>query len=214
MGRNGHTAVFLAFPLIDEKLLAVKADVDPFEAAGLTNPESTVIDGGEQCLVVQITETDETFHLLLRQHTRKPLGLAHFGEDEPARLLESHVLVVVLHSEYGMLKERQAVAIPVQEHGQIVINICLCKIVRELLKIQCRLRNLQAVGVDRTVRILCQAEFLSKKRNAIAVSWYGLNRLVQMSFVHDSFVVQGLLTGLLEAHRHLPALYKRKIYRE
>ena len=137
-----------------------------------------------------------------------------------------------------MLKERQAVAIPVQEHRQIVIDICLCKIVRELLKIQYRLRNLQAIGVDRTVRILSQAEFLSKKRtdakqsaiqaclvmaevrrrktklNAIAVSWYGLNRLVQMSFVHDSFVVQGLLTGLLEAHRHLPALYKRKIYRE
>jgi len=113
-----------------------------------------------------------------------------------------------------MLKERQAVAIPVQEHRQIVIDICLCKIVRELLKIQYRLRNLQAIGVDGTVRVLSQAEFLSKKRNAIAVSWYGLNRLVQMSFVHDSFVVQGLLTGLLVADRHLPALYKRKIYRE
>jgi len=48
---------------------------------------------------------------------------------------------------------------------------------------------------------------LHEKRNAIAVSWYGLNRLVQMSFVHDSFVVQGLLTGLLVADRHLPALY-------
>ena len=113
-----------------------------------------------------------------------------------------------------MFKERQTVAIPVQEHRQIVIDICLCKIVRELLKIQYRLRNLQAIRVDSTVRVLSQAEFLSKKRNAIAVFWYGLNRLVQMSFVHDSFVVQGLLTGLLEAHRHLPALYKRKIYSE
>ena len=37
LGRNGHTAVFLAFPLIDEKLLAVKADVNPFEAASLAN---------------------------------------------------------------------------------------------------------------------------------------------------------------------------------
>lgn len=144
---------------------------------------------------------------------RKSLGLAHFG-GQSSRILESHILVVVFQTEYGMLKERQAVAIPVQEHRQIVIDICLCKIVRELLKIQYRLRNLQAIGVDGTVRILSQAEFLSKKRNAIAVSWYGLNRLVQMSFVHDSFVVQGLLTGLLEAHRHLPALYKRKIYRE
>ena len=137
-----------------------------------------------------------------------------------------------------MLKERQAVAIPVQEHSQIVIDICLCEIVRKFLKIRDCLSNLQTIGVDRTVRVLGQAEFLSKKRTdakpsairarlgmaevrrrkteliAIAVSWYGLNRLVQMSFVHDSFVVQGLLTGLLEAHRHLPALYKRKIYRE
>ena len=63
LGRNGHTSVFLAFPLIDEKLLTVKilglakrqsrADVDPFEAASLTNPEGTVIDGGEQRLVIQ-----------------------------------------------------------------------------------------------------------------------------------------------------------------
>ena len=57
-------------------------------------------------------------------------------------------LVVVLQTEYGMLKERQTVAIPVQEHSLIVIDICLCKIVRELLKIQYRLRNLQAIGVD------------------------------------------------------------------
>ena len=137
-----------------------------------------------------------------------------------------------------MFKERQTVAIPVQKHSQIVIDVCLCKIVRKFLEIQYRLRNLQAIRVDSTVRVLSQAEFLSKKRtdakpsaiqaclvmaevrrrktklNAIAVSWYGLNRLVQMSFVHDSFVVQGLLTGLLEAHRHLPALYKRKIISE
>ena len=109
-----------------------------------------------------------------------------------------------------MLKERQAIAVPVQEHSQIVIDICLCKFVRQLLEIQYRLRNLQTVGVDSTVRVLSQAEFLSKKRNAIAVSWYGLNRLVQMSFVHDNFVVQELLTGLLVADRHLPALLVRR----
>ena len=99
------------------------------------------------------------------------------------------------------------IPVPVQKHSQVFIDISLRIIVRKLLKIQDRLRDLQAIGVDSTVRVLSQAEFLSKKRNAIAVSWYGLNRLVQMSFVHDSFVVQGLLTGLLEAHRHLPALY-------
>ena len=55
------------------------------------------------------------------------------------------------------------------------------KFIRKFLLIQNRLRNLQVIGVDRTVRILSQAEFFSKKRNAIAVSWYGLNRLVQIS---------------------------------
>jgi len=63
-----------------------------------------------------------------------------------------------------MLKERQTVAIPVQEHGQIVIDICLREFVRKLLEIQYRLRNLQTIGVDSTVRVLSQAEFLSKKR--------------------------------------------------
>ena len=63
-----------------------------------------------------------------------------------------------------MLKERQTVAIPVQEHSQIVIDICLCKIVRELLKIQYRLRNLQTIGVDSTISVLSQPEFLCEKR--------------------------------------------------
>ena len=76
--------------------------------------------------------------------------------------LKSHVLVVVLQSENRMLKERQAVAIPVQQHSQIVFDICLCEFVRKLSQIQYRLRNLQATGVDRVVRILSQAEFLWK----------------------------------------------------
>ena len=60
-----------------------------------------------------------------------------------------------------MLKERQAVAIPVQEHGQIVIDISLCEIVRKLFEIQYRLRNLKALRVDSTVRVLSQAEPVS-----------------------------------------------------
>ena len=63
-----------------------------------------------------------------------------------------------------MFKERQAVAIPVQEHSQIVIDICLCEIVRKLSQIQYRLRNLQTIGVDSTVSVLSQTEFLCKQR--------------------------------------------------
>ncbi len=42
---NRHTPVFLSLALIDEDLLPVKTDVNPFEAADLTDPESAVIYG-------------------------------------------------------------------------------------------------------------------------------------------------------------------------
>ena len=80
-----------------------------------------------------------------------------------------------------MLKERQAVAIPVQEHGQIVIDVLLGEFVRQLLEIQYRLRNLKTVRVDSTVRVLSQAEFLCEKGNTIPKFRYGLNGLVQIS---------------------------------
>ena len=47
---------------------------------------------------------------------------------------------------------------------QIVIDICLCEIVRKFLKIRDCLSNLQTIGVDRTVRVLGQAEFFGKQR--------------------------------------------------
>ena len=80
-----------------------------------------------------------------------------------------------------MLKERQAVAIPVQEHGQIVIDVLLGEFIRQLLEIQYRLRNLKTVRVDSTVRILSQAEFLCEKGDTISQFRYGLNGLVQIS---------------------------------
>ena len=49
---NRHTPVFLSLALIYEDLLTVKTDVNPFEAADLANPESAVIYGGEQRLVI------------------------------------------------------------------------------------------------------------------------------------------------------------------
>ena len=73
---DSYAAVLLAFSLIYEYLLAVKTDVIPLEAASLANPESTVIDGREQSLVIQIAKPDETFHLFLREHTGKSLRLA------------------------------------------------------------------------------------------------------------------------------------------
>ena len=89
-----------------------------------------------------------------------------------------------------MFKMRECVAVPVQEHRQIVVNICLCEIVRKLLKIQYSLGNLQAVIVDSTVRILSQAELLCEKRNSFFEFRNGLNGLVQNRFVHN-YLVQG-----------------------
>ena len=96
LGRNGHTAVFLSFALIDEKLLAVKADVNPFKAAGLTNPESTVIDGGEQRLVIQDTPMKQKCNLLLGENPWKSLGLTEARKDKSSGLLDAHDLVVFL----------------------------------------------------------------------------------------------------------------------
>ena len=103
-----------------------------------------------------------------------------------------------------MLEERHAISVPVQKSRKIPVNIFLGKVIRKLAKIQHSLRDLQAIGVDSTVRVLSQAEFLCKKRNAIAVSWYGLNRLVQMSFVHVRSA--GLLAEGLRDLRHLCTL--------
>ena len=124
------------------------------------------------------------------------------------RLHASLTLRAHLQSKHGMFKERQAVAIPVQEHSQIVIDICLSKVIRKLLEIQYRLRNLQAIGVDRTVRILSQAEFFSEKRNAIAVSWYGFDRLVQNIFVHVRSA--GVTDGFVGSCPSSPCTFKNE----
>ena len=63
-----------------------------------------------------------------------------------------------------MLIIRDTIAIPAQEHRQVVIDICLCEIVRKFLEIQYRLSNFQTVMIDTSVSILSQTEFLCKKR--------------------------------------------------
>ena len=74
------------------------------------------------------------------------------------------MFVVVLQSKHGMFEMRNTVAIPVQEHSQIVIDIRLGEIVRELLKVQYRLRDLQTIVIDTTVGILSQTQLFCKKR--------------------------------------------------
>ena len=83
-----------------------------------------------------------------------------------------------------MLEIRRAVPVPLQQHRQIVIDILLSEFVRQFLQIQYRLGDFKAVRVDGTVRILSQAEFLSKQRYAFPESGNSFNRLVQDVFGH------------------------------
>ena len=46
------------------------------------------------------------------------------------------------------------------------------------------LSNLQAIVIDTAVCILCQTQFLSKKRNAVPEFRYSRDRLVQCSIGH------------------------------
>ena len=209
LGRNGHTAVFLAFPLIDEKLLAVKADVNPFKAAGLTNPESTVIDGGEQRLVIQVTPMKQKCNLLLGEDSWKSLGLTDTRKDKSSRFLDAHDLVVFLQPEYGMLEKGNTVTVPVQKHRQVIFDVFLGEIVRQLVEIQHSLRNLQSVVIDSTIRVLSQAEFLCEKGNTIPKFRYGLNGLVQVCIGHGVLWCRGIMMEGLRVSPSSPCTFRK-----
>ena len=124
-------------------------------------------------------------NLLLGEDPWKSLGFTDTRKDKSSRLLDPHDLVVFLQPEYGMLEKGNTVTVPVQKHRQVIFDVFLGEIVRQLVEIQHSLRNLQPLVIDSTIRVLSQAEFLSEKRNAITVSWYGFDRHVQSVFVHN-----------------------------
>ena len=193
---NGHVAVFTPLALEDEQLLAVKADVVPSEAACLADPESAVVDDGKQGFVVQGAVAEKAGNLLLGEHSRQPLRLAHWREYESSRLLKPHHLVVGLQSENHVLEEGQAATVFVQECRQIVVDVCLCELIRQLFEKQHCLSNFQAIVIDTAVCILCQTQFLSKKRNAVPEFGYSRDRLVQCCIGHGYLWWRGLMTGL------------------
>ena len=193
---NGHVAVFTPLALEDEQLLAVKADVVPSEAACLADPEGAVVDDGKQGLVVQGAVADKTSNLFLGEHSRQPLRLAHGREYETSRLLKPHHLVVGLQSENHVFEERQAATVFVQECRQIVVDVRLGELLRQLIEKQHCLSNFQAIVIDTAVCILCQTQFLSKKRNAVPEFGYSRDRLVQCCIGHGYLWWRGLMTGL------------------
>ena len=201
---NGHVAVFTPLALEDEQLLAVKADVVPSEAACLADPEGAVVDDGKQGFVVQGAVAEKAGNLLLGEHSRQPLRLAHRREYESSRLLKPHHLVVGLQSENHVLEEGQAATVFVQECGQIVVDVRLCELIRQLFEEQHCLSNFQAIVIDTAVCILCQTQLFSKKRNAVPEFGYSRNCLVQCIIGHGERGWRGLMTGGFAVSRHLP----------
>ena len=170
--RDGHVAVFTSLALEYEQLLAVKADVVPSETACLADPKGTVIDDGKHGFVIKWTVAQKSGNLLLGKHPWQPLRLTHLWKHESARLLKPHHLVVCLQSEHRVLEERQAATVLLQECRQIVVDVCLCELLRQLLEKQHCLSNLQAIVIDTAVCILCQTQLFSEKRNAVTEFGY------------------------------------------
>ena len=181
---DGHVAVLAPLALEDEQLLSVKADVVPSETACLADPEGTVVDNGKQGLVIQGTVAEKTGDLLLGEHSWESLWLAHFWKHETVRLLKPHHLVVGLQSEHSVLEERDAATVLGKECGQVVVDVRLCELLRQLIEKQHCLSNFQAIVIDTAVCILCQMRLFSKKRNADLEFGYSRDRLVQCSIGH------------------------------
>ena len=207
---DGHVAVLAPLALEDEQLLSVKADVVPSETACLADPEGTVVDNGKQGLVIQGTVAEKTGDLLLGEHSWQSLWLAHFWKHESVRLLKPHHLVVGLQSEHCVLEEREAATVLVQERRQIVVDVTLCELLRQLLEKQHCLSNFQAIIINTAVCILCQTQLFSEKRNAVTEFGYGRNCLVQCIVGHGILGWRGIMTGGLAVSRHLPPPFKKR----
>ena len=100
-------------------------------------------------------------------------------------------------TKHGMLEMRDSVSVPVQEHGQIVIDICLCKVVRKLPEIQHGLGYLQPVVVDTAVGILGQTKFLGKQRYMVPEFGNSFNRPVQGVIGHGVLWCRGRFRAML-----------------
>ena len=178
------------------------------QAARRAAAEGTVIDDGKHGLVIKWTVAQKSGNLLLGKHPWQPLRLTHLWKHESARLLKPHHLVVCLQSEHRVLEERQTATVLLQECRQIVVDVCLCELLRQLLEKQHCLSNLQAIVIDTAVCILCQTQLFSEKRNAVTEFGYGRNCLVQCIIGHGLFWVKGNNDGVVREVPSAPSPFK------
>ena len=107
-----------------------------------------------------------------------------------------------------MLEERDAATVLGKECGQVVVDVCLGELLRQLIEKQHCLSNLQAIIINTAVCILCQTQLFSEKRNAVPEFGYSRDRLVQSVFGHINLWWRGLMTGGVEKSRHLPPPFR------
>ena len=110
--------------------------------------------------------------------------------------------------QHSVLEEGQAATVFVQECRQVVVDVRLCELIRQLFEEQHCLINLQAIVIDTAVCILCQTQLFSEKRNAVTEFGYSRDRLVQSVFGHINLWWRGLMTGGVEKSRHLPPPFR------
>ena len=179
--------------------------------ACLADPECAVIDKGEQGLCIQWTSVDKSCHLLLGEDSRQSLLLSDFGHAESVRLLVVHYFVVGLESEDRVLEEGLAAPVPVEQHREIPLDVVLCELFRQLLEVQHGLSDFQAIVIDAVVRILCDAHLFSKKFNTSPEFGNGFYSLVQNSFGHGVFVVEGINDGGISSFPSSSSTFYRNV---
>ena len=207
---NGHVAVFAPLALEHEQLLSVKADVVPSETARLADPECAVVDECKHGLVVQGTVAQKPCNLLLGEHPWQSLRLAHLWKHESFGLLVAHDIVVGLESEDRVLEEREAATVLVQECGQVVVDVCLRELLRQLIGKQHCLSNFQAIIINTAVCILCDAQLFSKLFDTFPKIGNGFYSLVQSVFGHGNCGVRGNNDGGVKEFRQLLHLLQKR----
>ena len=182
-----YIPVFVPLALAYEEHASVEAYVLPSEPAGFADPECAVVDECQQGLVVQVAALNESCNTTLGEHPGKFLELADFRQHQSLGLLKPHDLVIVLQSKYGVFKIGDAVSLLIQQGREISLNVILCEIIGQLLKMKSRLRNLELVVIDTLLSILSDTQLFVKDRDAVFKFRHNRACLVYESIRHGNF---------------------------
>ena len=122
------------------------------------------------------------------------VGNGHVAVFTPLALEDEQLLAVkadVVPSEAACLADPESAVVDDGKQGFVVQGAVAEKAGNLLLGVHSEkqhcLSNFQAIVIDTAVCILCQTQFLSKKRNAVPEFRYSRDRLVQCCMISSSF---------------------------